>query len=43
VYYELLQPDETISAERYQQKLTNLSDALEGKRPFTCQGRRKVT
>jgi len=27
LYYELLQPDETIAADRYQQHLTNLSDA----------------
>jgi len=28
--------------DRYQQQLTNLSDALEEKKPFTGQGRRKV-
>jgi len=33
---------ETITADRYQQQLTNLSDALEEKRPFIGQGRRKV-
>ncbi|KAL6253788.1 hypothetical protein P5V15_015601 [Pogonomyrmex californicus] len=33
---------ETITADRYQQQLTNLSDALEEKRSFTGQGRRKV-
>jgi len=32
----------TIMADRYQQQLTNLSDALEEKRTFTSQGRRKV-
>jgi len=42
LYYELLQPDETITADRYQQQLTNLSDVLEEKRPFTGQERRKV-
>jgi len=42
LYYELLQSDETITADRYQQQLTNLSDALEEKRPFIGQGRRKV-
>jgi len=39
---ELLQPNETIMTDRYQQQLTNLNDALEVKRPFTGQGRRKV-
>jgi len=38
----LLQPDETITADRYQQQLTNVSDALEEKRPFIDQGRRKM-
>jgi len=42
LYYELLQSDETITADHYQQQLTNLSDALEEKRLFTGQGRRKV-
>jgi len=42
LYYELLQSDEIITADCYQQQLTNLSDALEEKRPFTGQGRRKV-
>jgi len=41
LYYELLQPGETITADCYQQ-LTNLSDALKKKRPFTGQERRKV-
>jgi len=42
LYYELLQPDETITTDRHQQQLINLSDALEKKRPFTGQRRRKV-
>jgi len=42
LYYELLQPDETITEDRYQQQLTNLGDALEKKRPFIVQERRKV-
>jgi len=43
LYYELLQPGEKITADRYQQQLTNLSDTLEEKRQFTKdQRRRKV-
>jgi len=39
LYYELLQPGEAITANHYQQQLT---DALEEKRPFTGQRHRKV-
>jgi len=42
LYYELLQPSEKITVDRYQQQLTILSDALEKKRPFTSQECRKV-
>jgi len=42
LYYELLQPGEIITADRYQQYLTNLSNALGEKKPFTGQERRKV-
>jgi len=42
LYYELLKPDKIITADLYQQQLSNLSDALEEKRPFTDVGRRKV-
>jgi len=42
LYYELLQPGEIITADRYQQQLTNLSDVLKETRPFTGQGRRKM-
>jgi len=41
LYYELLQLGDTITADRCQQ-LTNLSGALEEKRPFIGQGHRKV-
>ena len=43
LYYELLQPGEKITANCYKQQLTNLSDVLEEKRPFTGQGSHKVT
>ena len=42
LYYKLLQSGETITANRYKQQLTNFSDVLEEKRPFTGQGSRKV-
>jgi len=42
LYYELLQPGETITSDRYQQQLIYLNDILEKKRPFASQGRRKV-
>jgi len=35
LYYKLLSPGEIITADPYQQQLTNLSDALEEKKPFT--------
>lgn len=33
LYYELLKPGETVTANRYQQQLTRLSEELRGKRP----------
>jgi len=38
----MLQPGETITADLYQQQLTNLSDALEEKWPFNSQGCHKM-
>ena len=42
VYYELLQPNETITSERYQQQLMQLSRALKFKRPEYAQRHDKV-
>lgn len=42
VYYELLQPNETITGERYKQQLNDLNAALMAKRPAIASNRRKV-
>ena len=42
IYWELLEPKETVTANLYSQQLMRLSQALERKRPFTGKGKRKV-
>ena len=42
LYYEILQPDETITSERYQQQLMQLSRALKFKRLQYAKRRDKV-
>ena len=42
VYYELFQPNETITVERYQQQLMQLSRALKFKRPQYAKRHDKV-
>jgi len=42
VYYELLNPGETVTTDRYQQQLIKLSNELERKRPLTDNKTRKV-
>ena len=42
IYYELLIPGETVTAERYQQQLLNLSEALRERRPENEERRYKA-
>lgn len=42
LYYELLRPNKTVTADRYQQQLSRLSDELTQKRPSVANNRRKV-
>ena len=42
IYYELLKPKQTVNANLYSQKLTRLSEALQKKRPFSCNCKQKV-
>lgn len=42
IYYELLPPGETVTAERYNNQLIRLNKELDRKRPFRGQGSRNV-
>jgi len=42
LYYELLQPGETVMAERYAAQLNRLSEEIDRKRPFTGKGKRNT-
>jgi histone-lysine N-methyltransferase SETMAR len=42
LYFELLEPDQTVNAERYGQQLRRLNVEIEQKRPFRGHGKRKV-
>jgi histone-lysine N-methyltransferase SETMAR len=42
IYWELLEPKQTVTANVYSQQLMRLSQALETKRPFGGKGKRKV-
>jgi len=42
MYYELLKPNQTVTAKRYQQQLFNLNRVLNQKRPIITQRKRKI-
>lgn len=42
LYYDLLQPGETVTADRYKQQLLRLNEEINQKRPFTGKGLRPV-
>ncbi len=42
IYWELLEPKQTVTADLYSQQLTRLSQALERKQPYRGKGKRKV-
>jgi histone-lysine N-methyltransferase SETMAR len=43
LYYELLQPSQTVNAQRYSEQLTRLNTAIVEKRPWNRRGKRPVT
>jgi histone-lysine N-methyltransferase SETMAR len=42
IYYEILEPKQTVNADLYSQQLTRLSQALDRNRPYKSNGNRKV-
>lgn len=42
IHYELLEPGQTINAERYSRQINDLAEKIEETRPFTGKGSRKV-
>ena len=42
LYYELLEPEQTVNVKRYSEQLARLNNALEEKRPFPGEGSRSV-
>jgi hypothetical protein len=42
LYFELLEPGQTVNAERYRQQFRRLNAEIEQKRPFRGHGKRKV-
>ena len=42
LYYELLKPGQTVTAQRYSDQLLRLAQEIEAKRPLTCQGSKQI-